>query len=132
MDKDHPDVISRAERIMICERALLQALCYDLCYDNPYSYISDICSVFRYDRDILTIARMITNDSYLLPLCLQNTPDLIAAGCCVLSCRIFNRSISVSSTISNENASIIALFDQHSDIALDIALQVMELYYAHL
>jgi hypothetical protein len=133
----HPNLSTKMERILLYEKMLLQALCYDLSFHHPYMCFKDLHSKYPIDARIYRVARTFLNDSYLIPLCLLYMPEYIASACFLLAFKILDQ---------NDQAAIDTVFsiihsqkDGHTKDAVDpsqikldmvseIALKILGLY----
>ena len=75
------------ERINICERVLLYTINFDLVVTHPYVYIIDKAKAIQAEKDVAQFAWNFCNDSLSTRLCLQYSPDNIAAACVYLAFR---------------------------------------------
>ena len=62
------------DRVLICERCLLQALNFDLSLDHPYKPLLAYVKSINGSRDLAQVAWNFINDSFRTTLCLQARP----------------------------------------------------------
>lgn len=122
LTNDSREVISKIDRILLYERILLQILCFDLSFPIPQSLLVDLLTKLRADKSVFHISRLLINDSYLLPLCIQYNPEHIAFACIVIAMRILN--IELQSELMNMFLS----FQDYKDTVIDISSQILDLY----
>lgn len=119
---DSREVIAKIDRILLYERILLQTLCFDLSFPIPQSFLVDLLTKLRADKSIFHISRLLINDSYLLPLCIQHNPEHIAFACVVIAMRIFNPEL------ESELMNMFLSFQDHKNTIIDISSQILDVY----
>jgi len=125
--KDHFEL---KEKILVCERILLQTLCFDLSVEHAYRPLLAYVKSIKGTRDLAQIAWNFINDSLRTTICLQHPPRYLAAAAAHLAAKYLatqnKKQFDLPSLPTGEKWYM--AFQASEDIITDISNQILEMY----
>jgi len=89
-EADSKDFFELKEKILVCERILLQALGFDLTVEHAYRPLLGYVKSIKGTRDLAQVAWNFINDSLRTTISLQYAPRHLAAAATALAAKYFN------------------------------------------
>ncbi|KZP12012.1 cyclin-like protein [Athelia psychrophila] len=86
--EDGKEVETRQTSILLVEEVLLEAICFDFVVDSPHAELVDLFDSLEEDMVVKEYAWSIAHDSYRTPLCILQSPRIIAAACYILAQKV--------------------------------------------
>jgi hypothetical protein len=83
-----PEYLSLLNEVLIAETHLLQASGFHFHFTHPYLLVIHLAKAFQWPRDVARKAFDFVSDSFLAPLCLSSSPQLIAASALYLASKV--------------------------------------------
>jgi len=118
------------EKILVCERILLQALGFDLSVEHAYRPLLAYVKSIKGTRDLAQIAWNFINDSFRTTICLQYAPRHLAAAAAHMSARYLETHNKRAIVLPDHQSGgkWYASFQTDMEIIDDIKCQIFAMY----
>jgi len=128
-DADSRDFHVEKERILICERVLLQTLAFDLSVEHAYRPLLAYVKSIKGTRDLAQVAWNFINDSLRTTICLQYAPRCVSAACVFLAAKYLSEKQKKAYALPPYNGGKwYEAFQVTEEVLKDVSDQIMELY----
>jgi len=118
------------EKILVCERILLQALAFDLSVEHAYRPLLAYVKSIKGTRDLAQIAWNFINDSLRTTVCLQYAPRCLAAAAADLAAKYIKTDSGKGFALPDtpQGQKWYHAFQATEEVIADISSQILEMY----
>jgi len=129
-DPDSKEFFELKEKILVCERILLQALHFDLSVEHAYRPLLAYVKSIQGTRDLAQIAWNFINDSLRTTICLQHAPRCLAAASAHLAAKYLATHTKRDFKLPDnpQGGKWYSSFQVSEDVIEDIAKQILAMY----
>jgi len=129
-EPDSREFFELKEKILVCERILLQALAFDLSVEHAYRPLLAYVKSIKGTRDLAQVAWNFINDSLRTTICLQYAPRHLAAACCQMASRYLatHTKKEIQFPDAPKGGKWYTSFQTTEDIIHDITTQILGMY----
>jgi len=126
-EADSKEFFELKEKILVCERILLQALGFDLAVEHAYRPLLAYVKSINGTRDLAQVACNFINDSLRTTICLQYAPRLLAAAAVHLAAK-YLATHSKKDFPELQGSKWYAAFQATEETISDISQQILDMY----